>query len=67
MSGAQGAVTFKKVSGSKKITVTKTGLVTVKKGLKAGKAYKVKVKVIAAGGKYYKKATKIATMTVKVV
>ena len=42
--GATGDVTFKKVSGDKKITVAKNGKVTVKKGLKKG-TYTLKVKV----------------------
>ena len=68
VSKAKGAVTFKKASGNKKITVNKkTGKVTVnKKGLKAGATYKVKVKVTAKGGKQYKKATKTVTLTAKV-
>ena len=41
---ATGDVTFKKVSGDKKITVAKNGKVTVKKGLKKG-TYTLKVKV----------------------
>ena len=66
LSKNKGAVTYKKTSGNKKITVsTKTGKVTVKKGLKKG-AYKVKVKVTSAGTKNYKKATKILTFWVRV-
>ena len=48
VSGAQGKMTFKKKSGNAKITVSKTGNITVKKGLKAG-TYNVKVLVKAAG------------------
>ena len=36
--------TFKKTSGNKKVTVSKSGKIVVKKGLKAGKKYTVKVK-----------------------
>ena len=63
----KGKLTYKKVSGSKKITInTKTGKVTVKKGLKAGK-YKVKVTVKAAGNKNYKASkAKKATFTIVV-
>ena len=62
----QGAVTYVKVSGSKKITINKsTGKVTVKKGLKKG-TYKVKVNVDAAGNANYNKATKTAVFKVKV-
>ena len=63
---AQGKVTFKKASGNKKITVGAAGKVTVKKGLKKGKTYKVKVKVTAAGNANYKALTKTVTLKVKV-
>ena len=63
--GAKGALTFKKSKGSKKITVAKSGKITVKKGLKKG-TYKVKIKVKAAGNSEYKSATKTATVKIKV-
>ena len=64
---AKGAVTFAKKSGSKNITVNKkTGVVTVKKGLKANKTYTVKVTVKAAGNKFYKSRQKTVTLKVKV-
>ncbi len=67
ISKAEGPLDFKKVSGDKRISVNKkTGALTVKAGLKAGKTYEVKVKVTATGGKYYKKATKTVTLTVVV-
>ena len=56
---------FKKTSGNKKITVSKAGKVTVKKGLKKG-SYKIKVKVTAPATKAYKAVTKTFTITVKV-
>ena len=62
---AQGKVTFTKASGNKKITVSKAGKITVKKGLKKG-TYKIKVKVKAAGNATYKAATKTVTVTIKV-
>ena len=62
---AQGAVTFEKASGNSKITVSKAGKVTVKKGLKKN-TYKVKVNVKAAGDANYKKATKAVTLKIKV-
>ena len=62
---AQGAVTYKKTKGNKKITVAKNGKITVKKGLKKG-TYKIKVKVTAAGNSNYNKATKTVTVTVRV-
>ena len=62
---ARGKVTFKKISGKKKITVSKKGKVTVKKGLKKG-LYKVKVKVTAAGNAKYKKGVKTVTLKIRV-
>lgn len=63
---AQGAVTFVKKSGNKKITVSKAGKVTVKKGLKKGKTYKVMVQVSAVGNAQYKPTTATVTLKVKV-
>ena len=52
-SGGQGTKTYAKVSGNKKITISKTtGKITVKKKLKKG-TYKVKIKVMAAGNTNY--------------
>ena len=65
VSNAQGAVTYAKASGNKKITVAKNGKITVKKGLKKG-AYKVKIKVTAAGNDEYNAAVKTVTVTIKV-
>ena len=63
---AQGKVTYKKVSGDKKITINKsTGKITVKKGLGKG-SYKVKVKVSAAGNGNYKTGDKTVIFTLKV-
>lgn len=63
---AQGKVTFKKASGDKMITVSSAGKITVKKGLKKGKTYTVKVKVTAAGNGNYLKGTKTVTLKIKV-
>jgi hypothetical protein len=64
---AKGTKTFTKVSGNSKIKVNKTtGKITVYKGLKAGKSYKVKIKVKAAGTSLYKAKTVTKTVTVKV-
>ena len=61
----QGRLTYKKASGSKKITVNKkTGKITAKKGLKKD-TYKVKIKVKAAGNSNYK-ASAVKTTTVKI-
>ena len=65
VSKAKGAVTYKKSSGNKKITVAKNGKITVKKGLKKG-TYKVKIKVAAAGTNTYKAKTITVTVTIKV-
>lgn len=56
---------FKKVSGNKKITVSKTGKLKVAKGVKSG-TYKVKVTVSAAKSKTYQAATASKTIKVKV-
>lgn len=63
----QGATTYTKAGGNKKITINKTtGKVTVKKGLKKG-AYQVKVKVTAGGNTNYKaSAEKVVTIKVTV-
>jgi hypothetical protein len=66
VSDAEGKVTYKKAKGTGKVKVAKTGKVTVKKGLKAGKTYKIKVKVTAAGNDNFLKATKTVTLKVKV-
>ena len=63
---AKGKVTFKKVSGNKKISVTSAGKVAVKKGLKKGKTYKVKVMVTAAGNDNYLAKAKTVTLKVKI-
>ena len=66
ISGAKGTVTFKKKSGNKKVTVSKAGKVTVKKGLKKGKTYKIKVTVKAAGNGDYLAKSQVVTLKVKV-
>ena len=61
----QGAVTYAKAKGNKKIKVAKNGKVTVKKKLKKG-TYKVTVNVTAAGNDAYDGITKAVTFKVKV-
>ena len=63
--GAKGALTFKKTGGSKNLTISKAGKITVKKKTKKG-TYKLTVQVTAAGDKEYKSAIKIITIKVKV-
>lgn len=61
-----GSLSYKKVSGNKKITVnTKTGKLTVKKGTKKG-TYTIKIKVTAKGTGNYKSGAKTATVKIKV-
>ena len=65
-SKGQGTLTFAKKSGNKKITISKSGTVTIKKKLKRG-TYKVKVKVTASGnGNYTASSTKTVTFKIKV-
>ena len=71
VSKAQGKVTYKLVSVSKKsfkkyFSINKKkGTLTVKKGLKKG-TYKVKIRVKAAGDISYKPAVRNVTIKVKV-
>lgn len=59
-------ITYKKISGNSKITVnSKSGSIIVKKGLKKG-TYKLKVKVLSAGGELYDDSYRTATVTIKV-
>ena len=59
-----GKVKYAKTSGDSKIKVSKTGKVTVGKGLVKGKTYKVKVKASVAGTSNYKAAKKVITIKV---
>ena len=62
----QGTLTFSKVSGKKQFSVNKkTGMITVKKGLKK-KTYTVKVKVAAAGRTVFAATTRTVTLKIKV-
>ena len=68
---AQGKLTYKLVSVTnskyrKYFSVnTKTGVITVKKGLNRG-TYRLKIKVTAAGNTNYNSASKELTATIKV-
>lgn len=62
---AQGKVTYKRVSGSKKLTLKSNGKVVVKKGSKKG-TYKMKVRVTAKGNSKYESAKKTVTVKIKV-
>lgn len=61
---AQGKITFKKVSGDKNLTISSSGVITIKKGTKKG-THKIKVTVTAAGNNECQSGSK--TITVKVV
>ncbi len=60
---AKGKLTYKKVSGNKKLTVSKTGKVKVKKKTGRG-TYKIKVKITAAAKGNYAKTSVIKTIKV---
>jgi DNA-entry nuclease len=62
---AKGKVTYKKLSGSGKLSVSKKGKVTVAKGTAAG-TYKVKVKITAAASGNYKAKSITKTIVVRV-
>ena len=64
--GAKGTVTYKKYKGNSKITISKKGKITVRKGIKTGKIYTLKVLVNASGTDSYKPSTKIMTVKIKV-
>ena len=66
VSKAQGTVTYKKASGDAKVTISKSGKVTVAKGAKKGK-HVIKVNVKAAGNSNYAaKTVKNVKLTVTV-
>ena len=63
---SKGKLSYKKTSGSSGISVnSKTGKITVKKGMKKVN-YKIKVQIKAAAKGNYKAGTKTVTVTVKV-
>ncbi|MBQ6495937.1 MAG: alkaline phosphatase family protein [Firmicutes bacterium] len=61
---ARGKVTFKIINGNSKITISRAGNVTVKKGLKKGRTYTVNVKIRAGGTKNFAAKTVMARMKV---
>lgn len=62
----KGKVSYKRISGSKKLTINKkTGRITVKKKTKKG-TYKIRVKVTAAGNSLFKAGSKIVTVKIRV-
>lgn len=63
---AIGKVTYKKISGNKKIAISKSGRITIKKGLKKGKTYKLKVRITAKGNDKYMKKKIVRTIRIKI-
>lgn len=63
---AQGKVSYKKLSGAKKLTLKSNGKVVVKKGAKKG-TYTAKIKVTAKGNSKYKSASKTVKLKIKVI
>lgn len=61
---AKGKITCRKVSGSKKLTISKTGKVKIKKGTKKG-TYEIKVKITASAKAGYPMTT--VTKTIRVI
>ncbi len=66
ITNAKGKLSYKLVKGDKKITVAKNGKITVKKGLKKGKTYTIKVKVTSAATAEYAVASKTIKLKIKV-
>lgn len=63
---ANGVLSYRKLSGNKKILINaKNGVVTVKKKLKRG-TYKVRVQVTTSGNAYYTGKAKTVTFKIKV-
>ena len=62
----KGKISYKKIGGSKKLTINKkTGKITVKKKTKKG-TYKIKVRVTATGNSLFKAGSKLVTVKIKV-
>ena len=62
---AKGKVTYKKISGDRRITVAKNGRVTVKQGLKKG-TYEIGVSAKAGGNARYGKTAQETVLRIKV-
>lgn len=58
-------MTFRKLSGNKKIAVASSGRVTVKKGLKKG-TYRVKVRVRDSGTAGFLARSSVVSLKVKI-
>ena len=57
---------YKKAGGTGRITIASSGKVTVKKGLKRGRTYSVKVKVTAKGNTNYRSKAKTVTLKIRI-
>lgn len=66
VTGNKGKVTFKKLKGNKKIKISKSGKITVKKGLRKGRIYTLKVRVTAAGDANYMAGSKAVALKIRV-
>lgn len=64
VSGAKGKLSYKKLSGSKALAVSKAGRVTVKRSAKKG-TYTAKVKVVSGSSSYWSSTSKTVKVTVK--
>ncbi|MBQ9673221.1 MAG: hypothetical protein IJV39_01195 [Ruminococcus sp.] len=62
----KGSVTYKKVSGSKYLTINKKGVITVKKGKYKKGIYKLKVTITAKGNSNYKKKSITKKVNIKI-
>ena len=68
VTGAKGKVSFTKLAGNKKISVSTAGKVTIKKkGLKKRKSYQVRVRVYDSGNAVYAPTARDVTIKIKVV
>ena len=62
----KGKLTFKKVSGSKLIKVSKNGVITLKKGVCKKGALYAKIRITASGNKKYNEFSEIVTVKINV-
>ena len=59
-------ITYSKAKGIKMITVSKNGNITVAKGLKRGRVYKVRVKAVSAATNHYESCTRTVTVKIRI-
>ena len=63
---AKGRVRYKKLKGNNKVKVLSNGKVSVKKGLKKGKTYKIKVRITSASTSKYEEVVRDVVLKLKV-